>query len=82
MRGMRDAGASQDYFDQGRIARSCAQQVGLQDRDRRRLRTGDRGIDGMGPNKWVSGDQTDTGSLTYPMQITQSLDERLDGEMW
>jgi len=66
MRGMRDAGASRDYCDQERIARSCAQQVGLQDRDRRRLRTGDRGIDGMGTNKWVSGDQTDTRSLDLP----------------
>jgi hypothetical protein len=66
MRGMHDAGASQDYCDQGRIARSCAQRVGLQDRDRRRLRTGDRGIDDMGSNKWVSGDQTDTGSPDLP----------------
>jgi hypothetical protein len=66
MQDMRDVGASQDYCDQGRIAHSYAQQVGLQDRDQRRLRTGDRGIDGMGSNKWVSADQTNTGPLNLP----------------
>jgi len=66
MQDMHDVGASQDYCGQGRIAHGCAQQVGLQDRDRRRLRTGDRGIDGMGSNKWVSGYQTNTSLLDLP----------------
>jgi hypothetical protein len=66
MQDMRDVGASWDYCDQGQIAHSCAQQVGLQDRDQRRLRTGDQGIDGMGSNKWVSSYRMNTSSLDLP----------------
>jgi hypothetical protein len=46
---MHDAGASWDYRDQGQLAHSGAQQVGLQGKYRMLLRTGDQDIDGMGP---------------------------------
>jgi hypothetical protein len=47
MLGKHDAGASPDYYDRGQLARGCAQQGELRDKDRMRLRTVGQDIDGI-----------------------------------